>query len=125
MATATAPVVVDLSQKKALTLDEAAAVMNISRSQIERLQATGQLQVVKIGRRILVRPWAIDAYLDALGQDPPAPSSRGGGVGGVVGGWRGFPRGWWGSGAGGLGEPRGTRHLNLCGKLLAQPIEPW
>jgi excisionase family DNA binding protein len=46
-----------------LTVPEAAAELRISKRTVERLTARGDLEVVRIGGRVLIRPEAIEAYV--------------------------------------------------------------
>ena len=46
-----------------LTMDEAAAVVKVSRRTLERLIADGRIRPVRIGRRVLVTGREIDAFL--------------------------------------------------------------
>jgi excisionase family DNA binding protein len=46
-----------------LSIADAARVLNVSRSTINRVIASGELRVVKIGDRTLVRPDDLDALI--------------------------------------------------------------
>ena len=48
-----------------LTRDEAAARLRVSLRTLERLMASGQIRVVKIGRRTLIKGTEVDAYVAA------------------------------------------------------------
>jgi excisionase family DNA binding protein len=48
-----------------LTISEAATELRVSKRTVEQLTARGDLEVVRIGRRVLIRPEAIDAYVKA------------------------------------------------------------
>ena len=49
----------------ALTLDEAAAALGVSRDHLERHVLPDGLRIVRSGRRIMVRPAEIDRWLAA------------------------------------------------------------
>lgn len=71
------PVTVDVTQKKLLRVEEAAALLSISDRKAWDLIHQGTLVAVKIGHRTLVRPSAIDEYIDSLEPDPLAPRKAG------------------------------------------------
>ena len=49
----------------ALTIDKAVAESNLSRSEIYRRMATGELPSIKIGKRRLIRTADLEAFLAA------------------------------------------------------------
>lgn len=48
-----------------LTIDEAAAILRLSRRSIERLVAAGELRPVRFGRRVLFTERELAAFVDA------------------------------------------------------------
>lgn len=51
-------------ERHALSVEEAARALNLSRATIYRLIKDKRLETVKVGSRRLVRPQALDALLD-------------------------------------------------------------
>lgn len=51
------------------TVDEAAARLRVSRWSVYNLIRSGQLRTVKIGRRRLVPPAALDDCVESLGKE--------------------------------------------------------
>jgi len=47
----------------AYSIESAAKVMDVSRSTIERAVISGELNVSKIGRRVLIPVWSLEAWL--------------------------------------------------------------
>jgi excisionase family DNA binding protein len=56
------------------TLAEVGAILKLSRPTVTRLIRGGRLQVVRVGRRVLVEQGAIDALLASL-RDPRSRTS--------------------------------------------------
>jgi excisionase family DNA binding protein len=48
-----------------LTVPEAAAELRVGKRTVERLTSRGDLEVVRIGGRVLIRPEAITAYVNS------------------------------------------------------------
>lgn len=59
-------------ERQALTVNEAAESMGVSRNTVTRLVYTGQLGHVRIGKRIVIRPEAIREFLIANEAGGPA-----------------------------------------------------
>jgi excisionase family DNA binding protein len=59
-----------------LTVDEAATELRVGRRTVERLTARGDLEVVRIGRRVLIRPEALRAYVNACVEVPVRQHKR-------------------------------------------------
>lgn len=55
-------------ERSALSPSEAATSLGVSRAYLYNLLTTGRLASVKCGRRRLIRPAAIEQYLDELAE---------------------------------------------------------
>lgn len=58
-----------------LTIPEAAAELRVGKRTVERMTARGDLEVVRIGGRVLIRPEAIRAYVNSR-IEPAVRTSR-------------------------------------------------
>ncbi len=58
----------DAVERRALTIDETAASVTVSRSTVVRLIASGRLRHTRIGSRVLIPVDAIDELLSERGQ---------------------------------------------------------
>jgi DNA binding domain, excisionase family len=55
---------VEMAKKKVLTVEEARAILGLSRNPFTDLLKTGQIKAVKAGRKWLIPQWAIDQFLE-------------------------------------------------------------
>ena len=53
-----------MPEKLALSIDEAAAALGVSRSALKEEIYGGRIHVKRVGRRVLIPRWALDQYLD-------------------------------------------------------------
>lgn len=63
------PAVVALSNRISLTKAEAAQSAGVSARYLEKEARAGRLKIHKAGRKVLIRPADLDAWLEARAQD--------------------------------------------------------
>jgi excisionase family DNA binding protein len=66
----------ELPRRRLLTRDDAAAALCISKATLDRLTASGELPVVRIGARVFIEEADLEAFLDARKTTTTRQASR-------------------------------------------------
>ena len=65
-----------MSEKKLLTIDEAADRLSLGRSKTRELLQAGQLSQVRVGRAVRILASSLDAYVHRLSEQSQTPTKE-------------------------------------------------